>query len=459
VRFKILVIDDEAILRDSLEVALRTSGYEVMTERTGEEGLERFRKENPDLVLLDHWLPGINGDEVLRRIKEENPEIPIIIMTAQGSIELAVNSMKMGAFDFLVKPFELDQVEDLIKKGLDRVRLKKEVEWLRAQYQEKFPSGGIIGVSQKMKDLLGLAEKLAQSSDTTVLIEGETGTGKELLAEYVHFLSPRSSFPFIPINCGAIPKDLFESEVFGYDKGAFTGALEKGKMGKVEAAEKGTLFLDEVGELPPSAQVKVLRVLDEKEYFKVGGVEKKKADVRIIAATNRDLESAVEKGSFRDDLYFRLNVVKLHIPPLRERKEDILPLFRFFLDRFNKQFKKSFVQISQEAEERIVSYPWLGNIRELRNTAERIVLLEKGDTILGKHLSFLSEESEPPEGGIQFRPHLPSQGIILDEVEKHYILEALRMKKGNKLQAAKMLGISRSAFLYRMQKHGIKTGD
>ena len=458
-RFKILVIDDEAILRDSLEVALRTSGYEVMTERTGEEGLERFRKENPDLVLLDHWLPGINGDEVLRRIKEENPEIPIIIMTAQGSIELAVNSMKMGAFDFLVKPFELDQVEDLIKKGLDRVRLKKEVEWLRAQYQEKFPSGGIIGVSQKMKDLLGLAEKLAQSSDTTVLIEGETGTGKELLAEYVHFLSPRSSFPFIPINCGAIPKDLFESEVFGYDKGAFTGALEKGKMGKVEAAEKGTLFLDEVGELPPSAQVKVLRVLDEKEYFKVGGVEKKKADVRIIAATNRDLESAVEKGSFRDDLYFRLNVVKLHIPPLRERKEDILPLFRFFLDRFNKQFKKSFVQISQEAEERIVSYPWLGNIRELRNTAERIVLLEKGDTILGKHLSFLSEESEPPEGGIQFRPHLPSQGIILDEVEKHYILEALRMKKGNKLQAAKMLGISRSAFLYRMQKHGIKTGD
>ena len=458
-RFKILVIDDEAILRDSLEVALRTSGYEVMTERTGEEGLERFRKENPDLVLLDHWLPGINGDEVLRRIKEENPEIPIIIMTAQGSIELAVNSMKMGAFDFLVKPFELDQVEDLIKKGLDRIRLKKEVEWLRAQYQEKFPSGGIIGVSQKMKDLLGLAEKLAQSSDTTVLIEGETGTGKELLAEYVHFLSPRSSFPFIPINCGAIPKDLFESEVFGYDKGAFTGALEKGKMGKVEAAEKGTLFLDEVGELPPSAQVKVLRVLDEKEYFKVGGVEKKKADVRIIAATNRDLESEVQKGSFRDDLYFRLNVVKLHIPPLRERKEDILPLFRFFLDRFNKQFKKSFVQISQEAEERIVSYPWLGNIRELRNTAERIVLLEKGDTILGKHLSFLSEESEPPEGGIQFRPHLPSQGIILDEVEKHYILEALRMKKGNKLQAAKMLGISRSAFLYRMQKHGIKTGD
>jgi DNA-binding NtrC family response regulator len=455
-RFKILVVDDEPILRDSLEVALKTSGYEVLTARTGEEGLERFKKENPDLILLDHWLPGINGDEVLRRIKDEDPEIPIIIMTAQGSIEMAVNLMKMGAFDFLVKPFELDQMEDLIKKGLERVRLKKEVEWLRAQYQEKFRSGGIIGVSQKMKDLLKLAEKLAQGSETTVLIEGETGTGKELLAEYIHFLSPRSSFPFIPINCGAIPKDLFESELFGYEKGAFTGALEKGKMGKVEAAEKGALFLDEVGELSPSAQVKVLRVLEEKEYFKVGGVDQRKADVRIIAATNKDLESEVKKGNFRDDLYFRLNVVKLHIPPLRERKEDILPLFRFFVNRFNEQFKKSFVETSQEAEECIVSYPWLGNVRELRNTAERIVLLEKGDTILGKHLSFLTGREGPSDETARFKPFIPPQGIILDEVEKEYILEALRIKKGNKSEAAKMLGISRSALLYRLGKYGIE---
>ena len=456
-QFKILVIDDEPILRDSLEVALKTSGYKVMTARTGEEGLEQFKSQNPDLVLLDHWLPGINGDEVLRRIKEEDPEIPIIIMTAQGSIEMAVNLMKMGAFDFLVKPFELDQVEDLIKKGLERVRLKKEVEWLRAQYQERFRSGGIIGVSQKMKDLLGLAEKLAQGSETTVLIEGETGTGKELLAEYIHFLSPRSSFPFIPINCGAIPKDLFESELFGYERGAFTGALEKGKMGKVEAAEKGTLFLDEVGELSSSAQVKVLRVLEEKEYFKVGGVDQRKANVRIIAATNKDLESEVKQGNFRDDLYFRLNVVKLHIPPLRARKEDILPLFRFFLDRFNEQFKKSFVQISQEAEERIVSYLWLGNIRELRNTAERIVLLEKGDTILGKHLSFLTGKEGTSEETARFQPFIPPQGIILDKVEKEYILEALRIKKANKSEAAKMLGISRSALIYRMEKYGIKS--
>jgi DNA-binding NtrC family response regulator len=455
-KFKILVIDDEPILRESLKVALETSGYDILSANSGEEGLETFQKEHPDLVLLDHWLPGINGDEVLCIIKEKDSEVPVIIMTAQGSIELAVNSMKLGAFDFLVKPFELDQVETLIKKGLERIRLKKEVEWLRAQYQEKFRSGGIIGVSQKMKEVLGLAEKVAQSSETTVLIEGETGTGKELLAEYIHFLSPRSSFPFIPINCGAIPKDLFESELFGYEKGAFTGALEKGKIGKVEAAEKGTLFLDEVGELSPSAQVKVLRILEEKEYFKVGGVEKKKADLRIIAATNKDLESEVKKGNFRDDIYFRLNVVKLHIPPLRDRREDILPLFRFFMDRFNEQFKKGFVRISEEANETILSHPWLGNIRELRNAVERIILLERGDSILGRHLSFLGREEAQREEGGQLKPVIPSQGIILDDVEKEYILEALRMSKSNKAQAAKLLGISRSALIYRMEKYGIK---
>jgi DNA-binding NtrC family response regulator len=455
-KFKILVIDDEPILRESLQMALATFGYEVLTCRTGEEGLEFFAKENPDLVLLDHWLPGINGDEVLGKIKETNPDTPVIIMTAQGSIELAVNLMKMGAFDFLVKPFDLEQIETLVQKGLERLRLKKEVEWLRAQYQARFPSGGFIGVSQKMKEVLGLAEKLARSYDTTVLIEGETGTGKELLGEYIHFLSPRSSFPFIPVNCGAIPKDLFESELFGYEKGAFTGAAEKGKEGQVEAAEKGTLFLDEVGELPAPAQVKVLRVLEEKEYFKVGGIEKKKADVRIIAATNKVLESEVRRGNFRDDLYFRLNVVKLSMPPLRDRKEDILPLFRFFIDRYNAQFKKGFGHISREAAEKILAYPWPGNIRELRNAVERIVLLERGDKILEKHLSFLGAKEIALPKEETFKPVLSPQGIILDKIMKEYILEALRMKKGNKVQAARMLGISRSALLYRMGKYGIK---
>jgi transcriptional regulator with PAS, ATPase and Fis domain len=332
--------------------------------------------------------------------------------------------------------------------------MKKEVEWLRAQYREKFRSGAIIAVSRKIKDALDLAGKVAQGTDTTVLLEGETGTGKELFAEYIHYLSPRSAFPFIPLNCGAIPKDLFESELFGYEKGAFTGASEKGNIGKVEAAQGGTLFLDEVLELPPAAQVKILRVLEEKEYFKVGGVEKKRADVRIIAATNKDLEAEVTKGTFRDDLYFRLNVVKVCIPSLRDRKEDILPLFRFFVERFNEQFNKGFLRIAPEAEEQLLAYPWPGNIREIRNTAERIVLLEKGETILGTHLAPLQQKVGDQERG-ECGPVLSPQGIILDEVEKKYIREALRIKKGNKVQAARILGITRSALLYRMEKYGI----
>ena len=454
---RILIIDDEPIIRESLQVALGSSGLDVLTARTGEEGLELFGRDSPDLVLLDHWLPGINGDEVLRRMKEASPDIPVVIMTAQGSIDLAVNLMKLGAFDFLVKPFELEQLESLVQKGLERNRLKREVEWLRANYQEKFRSGRMIGASAKMNEVMSLAEKVARSADTTVLIEGETGTGKELLAEYIHFLSPRSAFPFIPLNCGAIPKDLFETELFGYEKGAFTGASEKGKIGKVEAAERGTLFLDEVGELPPPAQAKILRVLEAREYFKVGGVEKKKADVRVIAATNKDLPSEVGKGTFRDDLYFRLNVVRLHIPALRERPEDILPLFQFFVDQFNHQFKKEFSKISANAEERILNHSWPGNVRELRNAVERIVLLEKGDTVLPKHLSFLDGCEASPPLAAPGKPGIPAEGIVLEEVEKAYIEEALRMKKGNKIQAAKLLGISRSALLYRMEKYGISS--
>jgi len=456
VGFKILVIDDESTLRESLQIALCASGHEVATARTGEEGLERFNQEKPDLVLLDHWLPGINGDQVLQNMKENAPEIPVIIMTAQGSVELAVHSMKMGAFDFLVKPFELDQIEAVVQRGLERIRLKREVEWLRAQYQEKFRPGGIIGVSSKMKEVIQLAEKLARSADTTVLIEGETGTGKELLAEYIHFLSPRSSFPFIPLNCGAFPLELLESELFGYEKGAFTGATEKGKMGKIEAAEKGTLFFDEAGELPLPAQVKVLRFLEEKEYFKLGSVEKKKADVRIIAATNKDLKDEVKKGKFRADLYFRLNVVHLFVAPLRDREEDIMVLLRFFMYRFNEQFQKGFAEISRDAEDLILSYPWPGNVRELRNAVERIILLEKGDTILPGHLAFLGSTAGDKSKAPLLKPAIPPQGIVLDEVMKEYIQEALKIKKGNKIQAAKLLGISRSALLYRMGKYEIK---
>ncbi|MGE5253582.1 MAG: sigma-54-dependent transcriptional regulator [Planctomycetaceae bacterium] len=454
--FKILVIDDEATLRDSLQFALSASGYDVRTARSGEEGWDLFQKEGADLVLLDHWLPGINGDQVLASMKEAIPEVPVIIMTAQGSVELAVQAMKMGAFDFLVKPFELDQVEALVQKGLERTRLKKEVEWLRAQYQEKFRAGGIIGVSLKMKEVVRLAETLARSADTTVLIEGETGTGKELLAEYIHSLSPRSSAPFIPINCGAFPQDLLESELFGYEKGAFTGASEKGKMGKVEAAEKGTLFLDEVGELPPPAQVKVLRVLEEKEYFKLGSVEKKKADVRFIAATNKDLKGEVKKGKFRDDLYFRLNVVRLYVPPLRDRR-GIFRLssasswnastnsFRKGSAGFPRRRKHSFSTMSGRGTSGNCATPWNGSSssKEARSFSRGI-------------LPSCARQPEKCRWPGPSNRSSPPRGIVLDSVMKEYIQEALKMKKGNKIQAARLLGISRSALIYRMGKYGIK---
>ncbi len=451
--FTILVIDDESTLRTSLGIGLGAAGYQILTAQSGEEGLRLFDRAKPDLILLDHWLPGIRGDEVLRLIREKDRDIPVIVMTAQGSIELAVNSMKLGAADFLVKPFDLEQLENLVTKGLERVRLKKEVEWLRRQYQEKFQSSGIIAVSEKMKSTLELAAKAAQGTDTTVLIQGETGTGKELLAEYIHFLSPRCANPFVPLNCGAIPKDLFESELFGYEKGAFTGALDKGKKGKVEAAQGGTLFLDEVADLPPEAQVKVLRFLEQKEYFKVGGVEKKIADVRIIAASNRDLKAQVETGNFREDLYFRLNVIRIDIAPLRDRKEDILALFNFFMMKFNEQFSKRFVRIEKKAEEQLLAYPWPGNIREIRNTAERIVLLETGDSVLPEHLARLV--GKPDEGDGSGRAAPPWSGLNLDEMEKLYLKEALRLTKGNKTRAARLLGITRSALFYRMDKYGM----
>jgi len=448
--FRILVIDDEPTLRESLQIALTASGYELKTARTGEEGLELFARESPDLVLLDHWLPGINGDQVLQRIKDANPEIPVIIMTAQGSVDLAVQSMKMGAFDFLVKPFELDQIEALVQKGLERTRLKKELEWLRAQYREKFRSGGIVGASPKMKEILELAEKLAASSDTTVLIEGETGTGKELLAEYLHSLSPRASFPFIPVNCGAFPQELLESELFGYERGAFTGASEKGKAGRLESAEKGTLFLDEVGELPPPAQVKILRVLEEKEYFKLGSVEKKKADVRFIAATNKELNQEIAEKRFREDLYYRLNVVPIAMPALRDRKDDIPVLVQAFLDEFCHLHNKDCKKVADATLELMLNYAWPGNVRELRNAVERMVLLSGAKTLEPRDLPPPIRRDQNPRPQITIPLDTP-----LEEVEKTMIRSIFSHITRNRRIAAETLGISLRALHYKIRRFNL----
>jgi DNA-binding NtrC family response regulator len=452
-QYCLLVIDDEPTLRTSLKVALSRRGYRMLTAATGEEGISLWERDKPDLVLLDHWLPGIQGDEVLRLIRQKDADTPVIVMTAQGSIELAVQSMKLGAADFLIKPFELDHLERVVERGLEGIKLKKELEWLRGQYQQRFQTAEIVAVSEKMKSIMDIAAKVARGADTTVLIQGETGTGKELLAEHIHFLSPRFASPLVAVNCGAIPRELFESELFGYERGAFTGALEKGKKGVFETARGGTVFLDEVADLPPETQVKFLRFLEQREFFKVGGVEKINADVRIIAASNRPLASWVAQGRFREDLYFRLNVVGLTIPPLRERPADILPLFKFFLQRFNEQFRKNFHRITPEAQEILLGYSWPGNVREMRNIAERLVLLEYGECVLPDHLSPLSWEESPED-----RPGsaMERENLNLESMEKSYLEEALRRTRGNQVRAACLLGITRSALLYRLNKYGLQ---
>lgn len=339
-RHRILIVDDDKLLQKSLFNIL-SEKYEATVVGTGEECLRYLARNNVDLVLLDIKLPGMDGVEVLRKIREHGLDVSVIMMTAFEDIKTVITSMKMGAFDYLVKPLDIEELEVIVEKALENTQLRQEVKELRKQLAE-FDLENIIGNSAGMKQALQLAEKIAGSYDTTALIEGETGTGKEVIAKVIHYRSARSRKPFISINCGAISKDLVESELFGYEKGAFTGSLPQGKKGKCEIADQGTLFLDEISELALPAQVKLLRFLEEREFYPVGATEKKKVDVRIIAATNKPLERCMKDGGFREDLYYRLNVAKIVLPPLRERQADIVPFVDFFLKKFNEKFGKNF---------------------------------------------------------------------------------------------------------------------
>jgi len=345
----------------------------------------------------------------------------------------------------------------ILEKALEHLKLKRYVEDLRRHYLKEFAIDDIVAESEGIRTAMDMALKVARSSDTTILIEGETGTGKEVIARAIHFRSDRLGKPFVSINCGAISKDLIESELFGYEKGTFTGGLNEGKKGKIESAHGGTLLLDEISEMLPSAQVNLLRFLEEKEIYKVGGTEKKKVDVRVIAATNQSLEEAIKAGKFRSDLFYRLNVAKIFLPPLRERKLDIVPLSLMFMNRYNNKFGKRFQGLSPEAEKILVSYHWPGNIRELRNIIERAVLMEEDTEIKASHLSFLTSAqnlaaAEPAAGGTAFTP----AGLSLDELNKKLIEQALETAHGNRTKAAKLLGISRPTMIYRIEKYAIK---
>ncbi len=451
---KILVIDDEELIRWSLTENLGAEGHEILTAETGEEGVELTAAEMPDLVLLDHRLPGIDGLEALRRIKEIDKNQLVIMMTAYGAVEDAVSAMKLGAHDYLNKPFNLEEIKHIIGKAFETTKLRREVAHTLAEQKRRFDLGNIIGVSPKMLHVFETVRKISQSDATTVLIEGDSGTGKDLIARAIHYNSKRASEPLMTINCSALPENLLQSELFGYEKGAFTDAKTMRK-GLLELADDGTVFLDEIGDMSQSLQVKILRFIEDKTFKRVGGARDIRVDVRIIAATNRGLQAAVKEGAFREDLYYRLKVIPIYVPPLRERKEDILPLAKFFIETFNAEFRKDVKGLSPDAERLLVDYSWPGNARELKNVIERAIILESESTILPEHLPI--ELTNPPagEGRGNFAYELPDEGVSIEEVERELVLQALKKVDGNQTQAARLLDLSRDALRYRMKKYGL----
>jgi len=454
-RYKILIVDDDKLLQNSLNTIL-SEKYDTLIAGSGEEALRLLPAHDIDLVLLDIRLPGINGIETLSRIRQLNGAAVVIMMTAYEDVKSVISSMKLGAFDYLVKPLDIEELDLIIERSLETLKLKREVEELRKQFVKDYNLENIVAQSPTMKLALRLADTIARSYDTTVLIEGKTGTGKEVIARLIHHRSDRFDKPFVSINCGAISKDLVESELFGYEKGTFTGGLQEGKKGKFEAANGGTVLLDEISELLPAAQVKLLTFLEEKAFYPVGGSEKKHVDVRIIAATNKSLEECIREGTFREDLYYRLNVARITIPPLRERKEDIAALTLFFMNKFNQRFRKNFQKVSDDAKRLLMEHPWTGNVRELRNAIERVMLMEEGPEITKGQLDFLTK-SAPLAGEKDSQSwKIPPEGINLDELDRDLIVQALERCGGNRAKAAKLLGMSRPTMIYRIEKYGIK---
>lgn len=445
---RILIVEDEDKLRRVLELQLQSAGYETVAVRSAEEALKHV--SSVDLILADLRLPGMSGLEMIQQIRHLDEQLPIIVMTAYSSVETAVEAMKAGAADFLPKPFSLDHLLTVIHKALEVRRLRQENLILRAEVARRYSFDNIIGRSPAMQEIFATIERVAPTS-ATVLIAGESGTGKDLIARAIHYHSPRRDYPFVKINCAAIPESLLESELFGYEKGAFTGATTS-KPGKFEQADKGTVFLDEIGEIPPAIQVKLLRVLQDKEFERLGSNRTRRVDVRVIAATNADLRAAIESGQFREDLYYRLNVVPINVPPLRQRKEDIPALVEHFIRKYSQEFGRPVKGISNEALEILMKHHWPGNVRELENVIERALVLCSGDRIEASDIK-LDPVTKP--AGLDSDFFLP-EGTTLEEHERQLILKALERAKGNKSLAARMLGITRNALRYRLSQMGLE---
>jgi DNA-binding NtrC family response regulator len=445
----VLIIEDEAKMRRLLELNLGEDGFATFSAGDAEAGLKLLREHAIDLVVTDLKLPGMNGLEFLQAVKRQNAALPVVVMTAFGSVETAVEAMKAGASDYVLKPFSLTEMRMVIHKELDVRDLREENRSLREALGKRYAHPNVVSRSAKMQEVLAMVERVAPTN-STVLLGGESGVGKDLIARAIHEKSRRASGPFVKINSTAIPENLLESELFGYEKGAFTGAAAS-KPGKFELADKGTLFLDEIGDVPAATQVKLLRVLQERDFERLGGTRTVKVDVRLIAATNRDLRAALEEGTFREDLYYRLNVVPIDIAPLRQRREDIPDLVNLFISRFAADSGKSVESISPEAMQILVNYHWPGNVRELQNIVERACALAKGNVLQAADIHLDVRPAKASNGPGSFLP----EGMTLEQWEDEMVQEALRRTNGNKSQAARLLGLSRNALRYRLSKIGI----
>jgi DNA-binding NtrC family response regulator len=445
----ILIVEDEAKMRRLLELNLGEDGFTTLSAEDAETGLKLLQQNPIDLVLTDLKLPGMNGLEFLHAVKRQNAALPVVVMTAFGSVETAVEAMKAGASDYVLKPFSLAEMRMVIRKELDVHNLREENRSLREALGKRFSHPNVVARSVKMQEVLATLERVAPTN-ATVLLGGESGVGKDLIARAIHEKSRRANGPFLKINSTAIPENLLESELFGFERGAFTGAVAS-KPGKFELADKGTLFLDEIGDVPPATQVKLLRVLQEREFERLGGTKTIKVDVRLIAATNRDLRQALEQGTFREDLYYRLNVVPIDIAPLRERKEDIPDLVNLFISRFAAESGKLIEGITPQAMQTLVNYYWPGNVRELQNIVERASALSKGPLLEASDIHIDVRPSKSGNGAPGFLP----EGMTLEQWEDEMVQEALRRANGNKSQAARLLGLSRNALRYRLSKIGI----
>ena len=449
---RILVAEDEEPIRDGIVTAFTDSGYEVIAAADGRQAIDLLEDESFDLVISDYRMPEKDGLEVLRSARRVNEDAVVIMITAYGSVDHAVEMMREGAYDYIQKPFSLEDLEFKVAKALDHLKLRGKVRYLEDRLHDEFRCEKIIGHSRAIREILRTIQKVAPSN-ATVLIQGETGTGKELVAEAIHRNSLRTSGSFVKMNCAALPENLLESELFGHERGAFTGA-DRQRIGRFELATNGTLFLDEIADMSLGIQAKVLRALQEQEFERVGGTRTIKVDVRLVAATNRDLAQAIQHRAFREDLYYRLNVVTITVPPLRERKEDIELLAEHFVERYAKELKKTVGGVSVEALRVLRRYNWPGNIRELENTIERAVLMTESDQIVHDDVALLGQ-APSPGGSVETQFHLPPQGMDLEQIEKQVLIEALKMSNWVQKEAAALLSISSRAMNYKVKKFGL----